>query len=102
MSEILINKRITCKNGASLSIQANEYAYASPRVTGADYYDCCEVGFIEGTETPDYFRPYADGDFPSDVYGYVPVELVERFIQENGGINLGVMLGRNGAIAKIK
>jgi hypothetical protein len=34
---------------------------------------------------PDTWQNYADGEFPSDVYGYVPVELVEAFIESHGG-----------------
>ena len=81
--------RITCQNGASLSVQASDFHYCWPRTSEfSDWrdYSRVEVGFIENADTPESFRPYADGDiFPSDVYGYVPTKLVEDFLFKNGG-----------------
>lgn len=85
--------RIVCMNGISLSVQASEYHYSQPREDKGPYH-LVEVGFIHDTERnpvkpPDSWSKYADGSFPSDVYGYVPVELVNQFITDNGGIDLG-------------
>jgi hypothetical protein len=49
-----------------------------------------EVGYIldksgHPMTPPEDWREYSDGDFPSTVYGYVPVELVEAFIESHGG-----------------
>lgn len=88
------NRRITCKNGLSFSVQANQFAYCSPRENYADQYSKCEVGFIEGGEAPSFLEEFRDGS--GDVFGYVPVELVEQFIAECGGLDLGVMLGMGG------
>lgn len=49
-----------------------------------------EVGFISDLNgnritPPDSWREYADGAFPNDVYAYVPVQLINEFIQANGG-----------------
>ena len=82
--------RIKCKNGVSLSVQADEYKYCTPR-TDAGPHVAVEVGFIQGANgeplapPEDDWKKYADGDFPSDVYGYVPVGVVESFIDSNGG-----------------
>lgn len=95
------NKRIVCKNGVSLSVQASEFHYCKPRNSGAFQYTHCEVGYIEGCKSPDYLSPFGDYNGEDDpvVFGYVPVELVERFIQENGGIDLGLMLGGGGFVS---
>lgn len=89
------NPRIVCKDGVSLSVQAGEYLYSCPRVNEGPYF-AVEVGFIENADKtqaapPDTWRERADGSFPSDVYGYVPTEIVEAFIEEHGGILSGVM-----------
>lgn len=86
-----LQKRITCNDGISLSVQANEHAYCSPRDNSGQYTQV-EIGYIKDSTgnrfpAPDYLREYADEDDSaySTVYGYVPVELVERFIAEHGG-----------------
>ena len=80
-----IRPRYVCRNGFSVSIQANSGAYCSPREDGhgADYTQV-ELGFPSATP-PQYIMEYMDGDGePTDaVYGYVPVELVERMLCEN-------------------
>ena len=82
--------RIICKDGTSLSVQASETHYCTPRDNGGDYYKK-EVGYIKDAENkalvpPDTWCNYADGEFPSEVYGYVPVELIEEFIESHGGV----------------
>lgn len=84
-----IAPRIICKDGVSLSVQAGETHYCTPRDNGGFYYEK-EVGYIKDASgkplaPPDSWRNYADGKFPSDVYGYVPVELIEAFIESHGG-----------------
>ena len=88
-----LNPRIHLADGASLSVQANQYAYCSPRIDGLPKwqdYRQVEVGFIyskgeEQMTPPESWKNYSDGSFPSTVYGYVPVSLVEAFIAEHGG-----------------
>lgn len=89
-----LNPRIVLKNGVSLSVQANQYAYCEPRKSlGIPWhkYKSVDVGFIEDSEgntfeMPPEWRQYSDnGTLTSDVYGYVPVELVNKFIDDNGG-----------------
>ena len=87
------NPRITCADGVSLSVQASEFHYCSPRLNEIDHwadYSAVEVGYIEDTDgnaftPPDEWSEYADGAFPASVYGYVPTEMVKAFIEEHGG-----------------
>lgn len=80
-----IAKRITCKDGFSLSAQANYGAYCSPRENMGPWYEV-EVGFPSAE--PELIMSYAEEpDKPTDtVYGYVPIELVEQLIELHGGI----------------
>lgn len=87
------NPRITCADGVSLSVQASKFHYCSPRTDEGnhwtDYFNV-EVGFITDADGLEFTPPaswseYADGDFPSKVYGYVPTDMVEAFIEEHGG-----------------
>lgn len=84
-----VKPRIKCVDGVSLSVQADEYKYCSPRQDEGPHYEV-EVGFILDAENkpmapPETWAEYAGGSFPSDVYGFVPVELVEEFIASHGG-----------------
>ena len=87
------NPRITCADGVSLSVQASRMHYCHPRVDDIKHwsdYNNVEVGFIQDANCnaftpPDDWSEYADGDFPSDVYGYVPTEMVKEFIEKHGG-----------------
>ena len=95
-----VNPRIVCTDGVSLSVQAGVFLYSTPREDTGPYIEL-EVGFIRAAgqnpnngkvfTPPDTWRAYtADGDeFPTDVYGYIPIELVEEFIEEHGGIKTG-------------
>lgn len=83
-----IADEITLADGVRLSIQASNNHYCIPRNDEGPYTHV-EVGFIrkgdEPITPPRSWRKYADGAFPSEVYGYVPVELVEKFIASHGG-----------------
>jgi hypothetical protein len=89
MMSLPIKPRINCKDGVSLSVQADEHKYCLPRHDEGPHH-AVEVGYIcdaegESMSPPESWAPYADGMFPSDVYGYVPTELVEEFIESHGG-----------------
>lgn len=83
-------KRTVCNDGTSLSIQVGRNLYCIPREDD-EQYTAVEVGFILDSEEkiltpPEEWKEYGDGsDFPCDVYGYVPIELVEKFINSHGG-----------------
>lgn len=78
---------IKCADGLTLSVQGHWGAYSCPRDDFADNYSTVEVGFPSARI--EEFMPYIDGqdsDPLETVYGYVPVELVERVIDMHGGI----------------
>lgn len=83
-------KRHTCKDGTTLSIQASESHYCTPRDNFGPYTEV-EVGYIKDKNGKDMVPPkswskYADGDFPSSVYGYVPIKVVQKFCDRHGGL----------------
>ncbi len=77
--------RIRCADGFSMSVQCSAGAYCSPRVHNASHYYRVEVGYP--SERVEALMEYAeDSEFPTQtVYGYVPVEIVERIVAEHGG-----------------
>jgi len=79
-------KRITCKDGFSISVQANELAYCRPRHNMAHQYSEVECGFP--SSEPELIMQYAEEqEIPTEtVYCYVPVELVDQLIESHGGI----------------
>ncbi len=85
-----ITKRIECNSGLSLSIQASEGHYCSPRENSKcntyEIYSEFEIGFP--SEKIDEIIGYAEQpEIPTDtVYGYVPREVIELVIEKNGGI----------------
>lgn len=81
----LMCERITCQSGLSMSVQASHFHYCSPR-DDAGPYSHVEIGFPN--RTIQAFLPYAENSaVPTDtVYAYVPVEIVEAILAENGWI----------------
>lgn len=81
-------KRITCKDGFSLSVQATHGAYCSPRQNIGPWHSV-EVGYPSAA--PELIMSYAERpECPTEtVYGYVPIELVEQLINQHGGIKSG-------------
>lgn len=79
--------RIVCMDGTSLSVQAGEFLYSSPRQNVGPYH-LVEVGFP--SRRLEELMPYIDGDADTDptatVYGYVPIEIVEQIVADCGGI----------------
>jgi len=84
------NKRVTCVDGFTMSVQANESAYCEPR---EDYqtYTKVEVGFP--TEEDSLLMPYAeDADKPTEtVYGWVPATVVALVCAKHGGVVDGTL-----------
>ncbi len=79
-------KRVVCKDGFSVSIQASETNYCSPRVDGADKYYEVELGFPSSEEQ--LLMEFAEmpGKPTDTVYAYVPVALVNLVLAKHGGI----------------
>ena len=89
-----LNHRIMLKNGVTLSIQASAFHYCEPQTDDLKHwghYKSVEVGFIldqaeKKVKMPPSWVVYAtDQELPSDVYAYVPVNMVKDFIADNGG-----------------
>lgn len=81
----VVRPRVRCADGYTVSVQAGEYHYCSPRAD-ADHFDKVELGYPsdEDFELMGYAE---DEDRPCDtVYGYVPVELVDGVLAKHGGI----------------
>lgn len=77
--------RLYCNDGYSISVQASAYHYCSPRLNGAQDYESVELGFPNMKD--ELIKEYAEGwDYTETVYGYVPIEVVERLIEKHGGI----------------
>ena len=84
--EIQANRpRLYCNDGYSISVQASEFHYCSPRLNGLQDYKSVELGY-PSTED-ELINEYAEGmDYTDTVYGYVPIEVVEKLIEKHGGI----------------
>ena len=84
---IIRNPYLICKDGFTMSVQASDTHYSEPKCL-ADEYSEVEIGFPSDVESliMDYCE---DDENPcGTVYGYVPVELVDRVIEKHGGIDL--------------
>ena len=83
-------KPVECQDGTILSVQVGQSLYCTPR-NDVGPYTHVEVGFVTtagGTRRvmPDEWLDYAeDSTLTSDIFSYVPVVLVEQFIQSCGG-----------------
>lgn len=81
-----IRPRIHCADGFEISVQASAAHYCIPGEDNAEFYKKVELGspnlkddlIIEYAEIPD--------EPTKTVYGFVPIELVEKLIQKHGGI----------------
>ena len=72
---------VYCNNGLVLSIQASRVHYSLPK-TDEGPYTHFEIGYP--TMDLSLLDPYADEG--SDVYGYVPLEVVEKILENAGGV----------------
>ena len=87
------NPKLVCKDGFTMSVQAGESLYSSPRDV-ADKYEQAEVGFPSSPE-PLIVKYAEDWEVEGDddqhlcdtVYPYVPVELIDEVIHKHGGID---------------
>lgn len=77
--------RITCADGFSMSVQAREAAYCSPR-NNVGPWSACEVGYPSEAE-PLLMDWVEDANRPTDtVYTWVPVEVIDAVIAKHGGV----------------
>ena len=82
-------KRIVCKSGFSMSVQASAFSYSHPQSDTADTYESVEIGFPNRVEP--LLENYCedDSDPTGTVYPYVPVWLVTTVIAKHGGVVSG-------------
>jgi len=84
--EMKRNQMVVCASGFSMSVQANNGAYCSPRINNAKSYDEVEVGF-PSAEEPLLMEWCEDKDDPTGtVYGYVPAQVIVNVIAKHGGM----------------
>ena len=93
--------RVELADGTSISVQASSGHYCEPRADGLRHYTAVEVGFPADIE---FFAEWAErewelgdpcptcGEVPeakatgySGVAGWVPVEVVNEYIESRGG-----------------
>ena len=86
---------IVCADGFTMSVQVGGGHYCSPRQDYDEekrnrgiFYTAAEVGYP--SEKVNEFMEYIDGDEETDptgtVYGYVPVFVIEKIIEDHGGL----------------
>lgn len=79
-----IREPLLCKSGLLVSIQASSAHYCSPKEDAAPTYFSVEVRYPQRDGEEVRLRTlgkYRDGP----VYGYAPVDAVNRIIHRNGG-----------------
>ena len=78
--------RLYCNDGYSISVQASEFHYCEPRRNGVQDYESVELGFPSVED--ELINEYAEDcmNYTETVYGYVPIEIVEKLIEKHGGI----------------
>jgi len=86
---VSLNKKIVCKDGFEMSVQAGESNYCSPRIDNAEKYTEVEVGYPTLPE-PLLARWAENPNSPTEtVYGYVPSTVVSLVCVKHGGIVSG-------------
>lgn len=81
-----LNKAVKCADGFSMSVQAHEGGYCSPRVDNAERYESVEIGYPSEVE-PLIMEYCEDPATPTNtVYGYVPSHIVSLVIAKHGGM----------------
>ena len=84
-----LNEKIICKDGFTMSVQANEGAYCSPRVDNAERYVAVEVGYPSVREPLLMEWAESEGRPTETVYGWVPSERISLVCIKHGGIVSG-------------
>jgi len=84
-SRFSVRRPIVCKDGLSLSVQADDFEFSCSRDSNGKW-STVEVGFP--SQIVDELMKYcANPTKPlKTVYEYVPVELVEHIIKKHGGV----------------
>jgi hypothetical protein len=80
-----INKLLVCADGFQLSVQGGQSAYSKPREKRLNIYAYDSMEIITSELLPSEFKDYQDGE-GSQIYGYVPVEMIESLLASHGGV----------------
>lgn len=83
----VVRPHIVCNDGFRMSVQAGDGLYSIPRENLEDgNYQAVEIGFPNAEES--LIMEYADNpkDPTDTVYGWVPIEVVEKVLLKHGGI----------------
>ena len=86
-----LRKHLVCNDGTTLSVQASDIHWCSPRSSYVDNYtgdiEFFDYSSVEvwcvSAPTPNSWAEYGEDNDP---YAYIPVTLVEKFIDSHGGI----------------
>lgn len=78
--------RLYCNDGYSISVQASSFHYCRPRLDGVQNYESVELGFPSKEDELINDNAEDDSDYTHSIYGYVPIEIVEKLIEKHGGI----------------
>lgn len=84
----ILNNRIECLDGFSMSVQASHDHYSTPRVNNADKYSAVECGYPSKEEPLlNCFAERIEGRLPAElIYAFVPTHVVEKIIERHGGV----------------
>ena len=90
---------VVCKDGFTMSVQASNYHYCTPRINDAEGYLEVEIGYPRQREPllDKYVEGFGlwvegendDSNFIEAVYPYVPAEVVIEVIMKHGGMTGG-------------
>ena len=87
---------VVCADGFTMSVQASENHYCSPRANGAEViYGRVEIGFPSEREpefdeyVEDLSQDGKDINWTGSVYGWVPSDIVALVIAKHGGMVSG-------------
>ena len=82
---------VVCKDGFTVSIQASDTHYCSPRKI-VDLYREMELGYPSDEE--ELIMPYCEDESKpcNTVYGFVPVKIINEMLEKHGGIDIDATL----------
>ena len=85
---------VVCADGFTMSVQASENHYCSPRADGAEViYGRVEIGYPSEHEPEfdEYVEQLEDAtiNWTGSVYGWVPADIVALVIAKHGGMVSG-------------
>lgn len=90
MTELELNRQITCADGVTFRVAGSEFDYCEPKINGAQHYSQVEVNYMVNADGDDFnpeeweeYRIKRGHEF--SIYAYVPIELVQKFIADHGG-----------------